>query len=307
MPPLASRLGTCPSFVCAAALSVLCALWSLPAKANDFEEFEAARMAYESQDYARSAQLFEGLVGGEVPRLTNRSLVLESQKYLGASCLFLNKLDLANQHFERLLRMDPEYLLDPLAFPEEVQHLFAQVKTRLEAERKAEDVARKREEDRLVRAKVERDRKEHERWDNLFHLAQAEEVHELRSRWLALVPFGVGQFQNGHEGLGLVFAVSEASLVAISVAAFILHDNLRGQNPAPNEIQNARLAERAFRYTNQISFSLFAVLAVTGVLDAEVRFQGTRSYERKRPLPPDLYGGPELTVGPTGASFRMQF
>jgi tetratricopeptide (TPR) repeat protein len=303
----ALRLGLCSSLLCAALLSVLGAALPQGAKANDFEEFEAARSAYESQDYARAAQLFEGLVGGDVPRLTNRSLVLESQKYLGASYLFLGKRDRASDYFERLLRMDPEYMLDPLAFPEEAQHLFAQVKTRLEAERMVAAAAKKREAENLARTQAERERKEHQRWEQLFKLAETEQVHEVRSRWLASVPFGVGQFQNGHDGLGLVLCVSEASLLAISVAAFILQDNLRGQTPAPNKIDDARLAEQAFRYTNQISFSLFAVLAVTGVIDAQARFQGTRTYERKRVLPPDLYGGPELSVWPGGANLRLRF
>jgi tetratricopeptide (TPR) repeat protein len=291
----------------AALATALCLCWSLPARANDFEEFEAARSAYDAQDYARAAQLFEALVGGEVPRLTNRSLVLESQKYLGASYLFLTQLDQAAEHFERLLHMDPEYMLDPLAFPEEVQRLFAQVKTRLESEQRAAEEARKREEERLVKLQLDRARKERERWDQLFKLAETERVHDVRSRWLGIVPFGVGQFQNGHDGLGLVLAVSQASLLAISLTAFILHDNLRGQEPVGSKREDARLAEQAFRYTNQVSFSLFAVLAVTGVLDAQVRFHGTRTYERTRPLPPDLYGGPELSVSPGGAELRLRF
>lgn len=291
----------------ALSLAIVCLVWALPVKANDFEEFEAARATYDKQDYARAAELFEELVGGDVPRLTNRSLVIESQKYLGASYLFLKKHDLASQHFEQLLRMEPEYVLDPLAFPEEAQRVFAQVKTRLEAERRAADEARRREDERLRRQLAEREQKERERWDRLFHLAEKERVNEVRSRWLAMVPFGVGQFQNGHDGLGLVLAVSEVSLLTISIVSYILHDNLRGQDPSPGKTDDARLAEQAFRYTNQISISLFGVLAATGVLDAQVRFQGTRSYDRKRPLPPDLYGGPELSVSPTGAQLRLRF
>lgn len=291
----------------ALSLAIVCLLWALPVKANDFEEFEAARAAYDKQDYARAAELFEELVGGDVPRLTNRSLVIESQKYLGASYLFLKKHDLASQHFEQLLRMEPEYVLDPLAFPEEAQRVFAQVKTRLEAERRAADEARRREDERLRRQLAEREQKERERWDRLFRLAEKERVNEVRSRWVAMVPFGVGQFQNGHDGLGLVLAVSEVSLLTISIVSYILHDNLRGQDPSPGKTDDARLAEQAFRYTNQISISLFGVLAATGVLDAQVRFQGTRSYDRKRPLPPDMYGGPELSVSPTGAQLRLRF
>src|SRR3954471_16871349 len=77
------------------------------AKANDFEDFEAARGAYDGQDYVHAVALFDALAGGDTPALSNRSLVLESKKYLGASYLFLGKLRAAEQEFERLLRMDP--------------------------------------------------------------------------------------------------------------------------------------------------------------------------------------------------------
>lgn len=282
-------------------------LWTHAAKANDFEEFEAARQAYESQDYAQATELFEELVGGDVPRLENRSLVIESEKYLGASYLFLSKLPQAEAHFEKLLHMEPEYMLDPLAFPEDVQRLFAQVKTRLDSDRAAREAAKKAEEERTRQAKLERDRKERERWDQLIALAGKEQVVEERSRVLAVVPFGVGQFQNGHDGLGLMLAVSEGSLLAISIAAYALHQDLRGQEPSATEVDDARLAERAFRYTSQISFGLFAVLAVTGIIDAQVRYVPSRNFQRERPLPPDLYGGPELSVGPGNVDLKVRF
>ena len=281
--------------------------WVGRASANDFEDFEKARSAYENQDYARAANLFGALAGGDVPQLTNRSLVLESKKYLGASYLFIGKTAQAEQEFTRLLRMDPGYLLDPLAFPEEVQRLFARVKMQLEAERRASEEERKREEARISREQSDRTDREQKRWQRLTELAEVETVHEVRSRWLAFVPFGAGQFQNGHSSLGAVLAVSEGSLLALSVVTYILHDHLRGQVPKAEEIQDARLAERGFRYTNQISFALFAIIAVTGVIDAQVRFQGTHDYERKRPLPPELSAGPEVSLHPTGASLTLRF
>lgn len=286
---------------------VVALCWVSPAHANDFEDFEKARSAYEGQDYAKAAKLFEALAGGDVPQLSNRSLVLESKKYLGASYLFLGKLQQAEQEFTRLLRMDPGYLLDPLAFPEEVQRLFARVKMQLEAERRASEEERKREEQRIASERTERTERERLRWAELTRLAQVETVHETRSRWLALVPFGAGQFQNGHESLGAVLAVTEGSLLALSVVTYVLHDHLRGQHPKPSEIPDARLAEQGFRYTNQISFALFAIVAVTGIIDAQVRFQPSHDYERKRPLPPDLSNGPELSIDLTGASLRLRF
>lgn len=290
---------------CWIACAVLSWFLASAASANEFEDFEKARSVYEGQDYARSAQLFETLAGGDVPQLTNRSLVLESKKYLGASYLFLGKLERAEQEFTRLLRMDPAYLLDPLAFPEEVQRLFTQVKMQLDAERRAAEEERRREDQRRLRQQTERIELERLRWEQLQELAQMETVREERSRWLALVPFGAGQFQNGHASLGAVLAVTEGSLLALAVVTYALHESLRGQ--APDEVADAQLAERAFRYTNQISFALFAILAVTGVIDAQVRFQATREYERKRPLPPELQGGPELSLDPAGGSLRLRF
>jgi hypothetical protein len=283
--------------------------WVSRAHANDFEDFENARSAYEAQDYAKAATLFDALAGGDVPQLTNRSLVLESKKYLGASYLFLGKISQAEQEFTRLLRMDPGYLLDPLAFPEEVQRLFARVKLQLDTDRRASEEERKREEQRIVREQTEHSDKERARWAELSNLAQVETVHEVRSRWLALVPFGAGQFQNGQTSLGAVLAVSEGSLLALSIVTYVLHDHLRGQMPTPNEIADARLAEQGFRYTNQISFALFAILAVTGVIDAQIRFLPTHDYERKRPLPPELSNGPEVSfdLTGTGASFRLRY
>jgi tetratricopeptide (TPR) repeat protein len=295
--------------VLGALLSVMaCQLLSArTAKANDFEEFEAARGAYDSQDYVQAVALFDALAGGDTPALSNRSLVLESKKYLGASYLFLGKLRAAEQEFERLLRMDPEYVLDPLGFPEEVQRLFARVKTRLDTERKVAEDARLREEDRLRRSQTARDAEERARWARLTQLAEAERVEEVRSRWVALMPFGIGQFQNGHVSLGAILAVSECSLLVISFASWLVHENLRGQQVAESERDSYNLTERASRYTNQISMALFGVLAVTGIIDAQVRFQGSREYERKRPLPPDLLSGPELSIGPGSANLRVRF
>lgn len=287
-------------------VAAILACWTALARANDFEEFEKARSAYDSQDYARAARLFEALGGGDVPKLTNRSLVLESKKYLGASYLFLGKLPQAEQEFTRLLRMDPAYQLDPLGFPEEVQRLFLRVQKQLDAERHAAEAERQREEQRVQRERTERAQYTQERWARLTELAETETVSEVHSRWLAMVPFGAGQFQNGHASLGAILAVSEGSLLALSIVTYFLHDSLRGQTPSPDEIDDARLAEQGFRYTNQISFALFAIIAVTGVIDAQVRFQSSVDYQRKRPLPPDLQG-PEVSVSPTGASFKLRF
>jgi tetratricopeptide (TPR) repeat protein len=295
------RLSVLAALLCA----VLPCVFVQVARANDFEDFEAARSAYESADYAVAAQRFEKLGGGDTPALTNRSLLLEAKKYLGASYLFLNKLQLAEAEFERLVRLDPQYILDPLAFPEDVQRLFNRVKTRLDSERRVAEEEQRREQDRLARKEVDRVQGEQQRWARLTALAQEERVMEQRSRWIALMPFGIGQFQNGHGSLGAILAVSEVSLLLVSLVSWGVHENLRGTTPATDQRDDYNLTERVSRYTNQVSLGLFGVIAITGIIDAQVRFEGDAQRSRKRVLPPDLRDPPRLTLTPT--SLRLQF
>jgi hypothetical protein len=293
--------------LCALLCALLSWLPSSPVRANDFEEFESARSAYEAQDYALAVKRFEALGGGDSPVLTNRSLLLESKKYLGASYLFLGKLQLAEAELERLLRMDPQYILDPLAFPGEVQRLFAGVKSRLDAERRVAEAEQKREQDRLQKLETDRVSGERRRWELLTNMAQTERVQEVHSRWVALMPFGVGQLQNGHGDLGAVLAVSEGSLLLVSFVSWIVHENLRGQNPGVTQRDEFSLTERVSRYTNQVSLGLFGALAVTGIVDAQLRFEGEVWHERKRELPADLKDTPHVSMGPGNVSVQLRF
>jgi hypothetical protein len=292
-----------------ALIALLTFAHAAPARANDFDQFQNARAAYDSQNYALAADLFRGLLLEAAPN-DRRPLVLESRKYLAAAALFLGRKQEAQAQFEALLRVEPGYVLDPLAFPDEVARLFAEVKARMDLERVRSDEA-------LARAQAEKAaeatrrgeeaKQQRERLDRLLALASTERVQERHSRWVATIPFGVGQYQNGHNGLGLVLAVSEGSLLAISIVSFLLHENLRGQEPKTDDLrQDARLAESIFRYTNQISLGLFGAIAVAGIVDAQVRFVPSRNFDRARPLPPDLEQL-QLSVGPGGLQLRGSF
>lgn len=289
-----------------ALIALLTFAQAAPARANDFDQFQNARAAYDSQNYALAADLFRGLLVEFTPT-DRRPLVLESRKYLAATALFLGRKQEAQAQFEALLRVEPDYVLDPLAFPDEVARLFSEVKARMEVERVRNEQERARAQAAEAAERNEATKQQHERLDRLITLASTEHVQERHSRWVAMVPFGVGQYQNGHNGLGLVLAVSEGSLLAISIVSFFLHENLRGQTPETDQLrQDARLAESVFRYTNQISLGLFGAIAIAGVVDAQVRFVPTRMFERSRPLPPDLEQL-QVSVGPGGLQLRGHF
>jgi tetratricopeptide (TPR) repeat protein len=301
-----ARIGSAPAVAVALLLAMLVLARTAPARANDFDQFQNARAAYDSQNYALAADLFRGLLVEAAPG-DRRPLVLESRKYLAATALFLGRRQEAQAQFEALLRVEPDYVLDPLAFPDEVARLFTEVKARMEVERAHNEQERARAQAEAAAQRDDAAKQQRQRLDRLVALASTERIEERHSRWVAAMPFGIGQFQNGHDGLGLVLAVGEGSLLAISVVSFFLHENLRGQEPNTADLlQDARLAENVFRYTNQISLGLFAVIAAAGIVDAQVRFVPSRHIDRARALPADVEQL-QLSVGPGGLRLTGSF
>lgn len=292
---------------------VLMAAFALPAAADELSDFEAARRNYEKQNYAKAARGLESLVGGVVPRARNPVVRLEARKYLGATYLFLGKNDAAREQFRLLLEEDPDYDIDPVAFPEAVVATFQEVQKKVQADqarREAIDAARRK---RERAGELEELIRQQQRIQALEELARTETVKKVNSRWIAALPFGIGQFQNENRRLGIMFAVTESAFLAASIATFIGHNSLRDENPAPSELGRARRVERALRIGNWVSVGAFLSFAVAGVVEAQVRFKPEITTTRRRELPDELEQpqsrGPEVRfqLGLTGGKLRVDF
>jgi hypothetical protein len=252
-------------------------------------------------------------VGGAVPRATNPVVRLEARKYLGATYLFLGKKKAAREQFRSLLEEDPAYDIDPVAFPEAVVQTFQEVKKEVAAERALQDALDAARKKRERSEEVEDLIRQQERIATLEVLARSETVEKVNSRWIAALPYGIGQFQNEDRELGIMFAVTESALLAASIATFIGHNSLRDENPAPNEIERARRVERALRIGNWVSVGALLSFYVAGVVEAEVRFKPVIRSTRERELPEETENpqtsGPQirLELGLTGGKMRLDF
>ncbi|HEY6877462.1 MAG TPA: hypothetical protein VI299_05555 [Polyangiales bacterium] len=269
-------------------LLVLVLLSSSAARADDLSEFEAARTRYDRHDYKRAVDAFRVLVGGDPPRITNSLLVLESRKYYAASLLFVGADEEARLQFRLLLQQEPDYALDPLAFPTDVVALFESVKGQLRR-----DLDRRREaelqEQRAAAQEAEAARIK--RRDNLARLrllAETQTIEVRNSRWLATIPFGVGQFQNGQRGLGVALAMAETIAAATSMVTYFGHQSMLNERASVSNLDNLEQRERIWRAANWASFGSFAVLAIAGIVDAHVRFVPARVTQTPRLLPEDL-------------------
>lgn len=305
-------------FAVAASLVLLTALVAVPALADDLSDFERARASYDAQRYGEAVERLELLVGGEPPRISARAILLEARKYLAASYLFVARRADAERQFTLLLGDDPQYQLDPTTFPSEVRAVFASVRTRLEREARDRAVVQAREEAARRAEEAARIQRERDRLTHLTELALTETTIEQRSRWIAAIPFGIGQFQNGHTGVGIAFAVSEGVLAATSIAMRLLYDALPNpatfsnplSEPLPTDFAEVRRLEAAYSMTNYIATGLLAAVIVVGIVDAEVRFVPTVTRTRRRSVP-DALPAPTpsttLGLGPGGATFQLRF
>lgn len=307
------------------ALVVVCAAGS--ARADDLQELELGKNRFEADQYVDAAVRFLAMLDPSAPgcdrapssatghcRLTDPDLIVRAREYAAASLVVLKRYPEADQQIETILRASPAYSPNPAAFPQEVLDRFTMVRGRirqeldaLERKRAAEDQARR------LQAQKEKD-EQRRRMDELERLASTERVVAKSSRWVAFVPFGVGQFQNGDSALGWVFAVTEgvAGATSIGLAATVAayaNADLNAKDPTSGQTVNRQeLQSRIDTATliNRVAFAAWAGITAVGIVEAQIAFVPERTTTRRRPLPKV---GPAVvpTVGVTagGASVGL--
>ena len=290
----------CVTLAVAACVAVPCV-----ARAGEIDDFQRARDAYSAHDWARAVLAFEALVGTEPPALRTPLLIEESRKYLAAAYVFTGRPDAARIQFERLLTADPGYDLDASQFPQEVVELYTSVRDRLhrEADAAADRAA--------AQAELEAER---ERSRQLLEIAESDvEATVETSRWIALVPFGAGQFQNHDDGLGWLFFTTETLFGLGAFGTLVAHQAIAGSfNPADpssgitsesrGRVNDALLATEI---TNWTCAGLFAVFAIVGIVQSQLDFQSSHSVRTRHTVPEHLREGLDVTLGPGG--LRLTF
>jgi len=282
---------------------------STVAYADALSDLEKAHSAYVAHKYDEAETRLRALLDARTGPLKDADNVADARMYLGAVLVAQSKRDEALRVFEQLILEKPDYEPDPLRVSLESIDVFLDVRSRLRdklAAIQAERVRKTQDE----RAKIEAERqKAAARLAMLERLASEEIVVEKNSRWEALVPFGVGQFQNGQDGLAGIFLTAELALALGSVAGagLTLYDAgqanealARHDASATAYQQHAQLAA----IVGDVFAAGFFLSAAGGIVHAELTFVPERTEVRKRALPP-LSLSP--FVGPTGVGVAGRF
>jgi hypothetical protein len=297
-----SRIRICVAS-CALLGGVLCAPW-LHAQAaprgptvndvprlNDAAELARVVSLYEAGKYGQCADSLHLLLSADSPRPFRDPDIVESARIYHAACLIgSGQNQQADEPLRAAIRQNPQMKApDSLVFPPQVIDRFLRVReTMFDVIRKAEDERVKRAQE-LAAAQEERSRKERVRIAGLERLAQQETWVTPKTRWLALLPFGVGQFQNGEKSLGYVFLTSEILLAATTLTTLGVETHRVLQTSRLDKASPGTNGTTRDWYT-ALEYSSYAWLTVTlvGIVEAQLTFTPEQRQIRKRPLPAQL-------------------
>lgn len=255
---------------------------------DDYDLFFHAKNAYDAGDYPEAVNRFSAALQS----LSKRELIIDSHKLIAVSYLFLGDRDKAESHFRQLFTLDPDAKLDPVMFSPDIVDFFSETKLKY-----------KEEIDAIKKALLEQERKEKQdqqaqfelRCESLKRNIYFERQLERKSRIVALLPFGAGQFQNGHRIKGWLFLGGEVLLGAAAAVSFLLHEQLRSSAEEPTASVATRddyaNREQIYRITNYISLGAMATVMLTGILDSLYHFRAmTVSWQRipEDRVPPHL-------------------
>lgn len=233
---------------------------------DPLDQLQGIRDSFRRGNYEAVVRASEQLLEGE-PSILVRA---EALQYLGASLGLLDRTSEANDAFETLVNLQPEWAINRSEFPTDVISLFDSVRDRVEDNLSRIDEQRRRAQAAQQR---ERERQLAERHQRLIDLARpryllqddAYQGHLIA----AFLPFGAGQFQNGQTNKGYAFLGVELGLTAASMTLWLL-GTLWSDEDGFNAYQVA-------------SYAVYGTLAISvlwGIIDGVVNFVRRR---RSRP------------------------
>jgi hypothetical protein len=250
--------------------------------------FDRARIYYESAKYSACVDAFSRLVErSESLRPKERAA---ARTYLAACLIAKNRVEDARQQFRQAILEDRQLEPpDPVVFPQAVIDVFVQVRSSLM------DALRRQQEEEFLRstaeaaAQRERAERERQRVIELERLASTETVIRRNERWMAWVPFGLGQFHNDNRTLGWVFLSTELALAGTAITATSielgLHSRAQGGR-APLDSGDLTNKVRAAHQVGTVAWIALIGVAAAGIVEANLSFRSELpAGQRRRSLP----------------------
>jgi len=302
--------------------------WPGVVRADDFDDIELAREHYKNGNYEEAIELFKKVLDKPIepgtPRAKERhSLYIRARPIYAAALIGLGQADLADEVILTQLRDDPYYKDKiprglPPALTERFIRVYGTHKAELEALRNSLESNKQSEIEQLEQIRKAKEA----RLLKLEKLAGEERVIEHNSRLVAMAPFGVGQFQNDDIGLGVFFLAGEVAFIAATIATAavfqedkeefitnctgLLSVEPREEGVAPIDCVASEAKLDGLQIANWVTFGSAVVLAIAGIIEAQVSIETEKVVVKKRAIPPRVTS-PPVEVRPMGGATDTGF
>jgi hypothetical protein len=280
-----------------------------PVSLSDDAELARVVSLVEAAKYDQCVEELDRLLDPNGKRPLKDPAIVETARLYQATCYIgLGEPELADEPLRQAIRKNPQMRTpDSLLFPPRVIDRFITLKDSMVAELRA---AEREAIEKARREAAERQRVENARWAymlQLERLAREEVVVTKNRRWIAAVPFGIGQFQNGNTALGWVFFGTEAALGITALTALSVHTHLQAKVDEAREhgaSADPDVNQRLSDWHLALELSTYGMLGVAalGIAEAQLSFVPEVRSVRERPMPkrpsakvevmPRVSGGP---------------
>jgi hypothetical protein len=251
--------------------------------ATPLEALQSARRAFEYQDYA----LVERLLKPEAGKIESAAQRAEAFRLLGIALYYQNKSADSAGAFLKLLELEPDEELDPFYISPRAINFFEQVKKDAEEQlrpirerKRAEAEERRRAAEAEAAARKKREQEEEARRLQALRPPILERRVVQREFWVSLLPFGIGQMQNGDQSLGTALATSQIIAGATSAGSALLIEALRDRSTGKFTDSAYPIATK-LQVAKWIGAGVFYALWIGGAIHATVRY-------KPEVTPPDL-------------------
>ena len=235
--------------------------------AGPTEALRDAENSYLYGDYARVLRKVVPVIEPDL-QLSEPTRIARAYELAGLAAFFLEDLESAQRHFEKLIRLRPKFKLDPVKVPPPAISFFDNLRDNLK-----EEIAR-------IEEALQKHAAEEARQKRLANQVRIRRDVKVNSRTVAFLPFGVGQFQNGDALVGQAFLVSELLTAISSVGFFLGVESMRTDSGRFRTSDVARA--RQYRNVQMITGVTALTLAIVGIAEAQLSFQNRTTLKEER-------------------------
>jgi hypothetical protein len=237
------------------------------------DEAELAQVVglFEAGKYAQCADQLAMLLGEKSAERLRDPDVIQTARIYHAACLIgSDRPEEADAPLRAAILADPQMKPpDSLVFPPPVVERFLRVRETLHSQIRRSELTRVERARREAEERARREREKDQRVLELEALASQEVLVVRNRRWIALIPFGVGQFQNGNAELGWLFLASEVALGATALTSLAMQTHFtleahRLQNPSNNAVL------KTWNTLLDVSAWGFLAVAAIGITEAQL-------------------------------------